>query len=171
MMLARTNLRERIIRDIKSARLGDEENYSGPKGAGSAAFTFHGRLVPAVALSPYCLPRHLNAGAKSLLRQSQSIRRDGNGIWFAVDCNLSPDCSFELRGHDLVIPAARKPVRTRLQLIRRPAPPRRNQRTTRAAAVERTRSVLHRPILAFHGPVAVLAASVTDIAVLEAKAP
>src|SRR5206468_4728322 len=86
--------------------------YSGREGARSAALTLDRRLVPAVALSPNCLPRHFDAGAKPLLRQSQSIRRDRDSVRFAVDRYLSPNGSFELRGHDLVIPAARKAVRT-----------------------------------------------------------
>ena len=82
--------------------------------------TFYGRLVPAVALSPNRLPRHFYAGAKSLFRQTQSVRRDSNGVRLAIDDDLSPNCSFELRCHDVVIPAARTPVRTVPPLIQTP---------------------------------------------------
>src|SRR3982751_2094506 len=168
--LASANLRERVIRDINASGLGTKKN-SGPKRAGSAAFTFDGRLVPAVALSPNRLPRHLYAGAKTLLRQTQSIGRDCYCIRLAVNENLSSDRSFELRGHDFDIPAASEPVRTKLCRIRRPGPPGRNRRTTLAAVAERLRSVPHQPFLAFHGPVAERAADVRDSAASAATAP
>src|ERR1051326_6971012 len=87
-------------------------NYSGHEGARSAALGLDGRLVPAVALSPYRLPRHFDAGAKALLRQTQPIGRDRNCVRLAIDSDLPSNRSFELRGHGVVLPAARKLVRT-----------------------------------------------------------
>src|SRR3954453_11050992 len=89
--------------------------YSGLEGASSAALTLDRRLVPAVALSPNRFPRHFDAGAKPLLRQTHSIGGDCDRVRLAVDGDLWSNLSSGLRGNDPVTPAAKKAVRTNLR--------------------------------------------------------